>query len=105
MAVDVTAPSVRPALHAVDHEVAEQLLIGQLVVGADIEYVHVALAARPAITWTFAGADDVELLVVGREHEPVGIRNLVLAHYEVDASAPSPPLPIPVPFPPPAHAP
>src|SRR5215472_11318621 len=48
--------------------------------------MHVALAARPGIARTFAGADDVELLVVGRERQSVWIRNLILAHHEVDAS-------------------
>src|SRR6266446_10279429 len=38
IAVDIAAHPVRPALHAVNHEIAEPLLIGELVVGADIEH-------------------------------------------------------------------
>src|SRR6266568_6116725 len=46
VAVDIAAHAVRSALHAVNREVAEPLLIGELVVGADIEHEHVALATR-----------------------------------------------------------
>src|SRR5208282_6715668 len=67
IAVHVAACAVRSAFHPVDHEVSEELLIRDLVVGSDIEDVHVALAARPRVTWALAGADDVELLVVRRE--------------------------------------
>src|SRR5208282_810254 len=72
--VDVAAHAVRPALHAVNHEIAEPFLVCELVVGADIEHKHVALAARTGIAWPFAGADDVQLLVIGREGEAVGVR-------------------------------
>src|SRR5262249_54687338 len=83
IALDVRTDAVRPALHAVDHEVAEELLVGQLVVGADVEHVHVALAARAGVAGAFARADHVELLVVGREAEPVGIRHLLLGDDEI----------------------
>src|SRR5579871_932343 len=86
IAVDVAAYAVRSAFHAVDREVAEQLLVRQLVVGADIEYLDVALAARTGIARPFAGADHIELLVIGREAQAVRIRHLVLAHHEVDAA-------------------
>ena len=59
IAVDIAAHAVRPALHVVNHEIAEPLLIGELVVGADIEHGHVALAARTGIAWPFAGTGDV----------------------------------------------
>src|SRR5205823_10503971 len=87
IAADVTAHAVRPALHAVDHEIAEQLLIGELVIGADVEHMHVALAAGAAVARPLAGRDDVQLLVVGREREPVGIGHLLLADDEIDAPA------------------
>src|SRR3954464_10095590 len=35
IAVDVAAHAVRPALHAIDHEIAEPLAVRELVVGAD----------------------------------------------------------------------
>src|SRR5207253_1459350 len=54
IAVDVTAHAVRPTVHAVDHEVAEPLLIGEPVVGTDVEHVHVALAAGTGIAWALA---------------------------------------------------
>src|SRR3954454_13953182 len=37
VAVDVAAHAVRPALHTVDHALAEPLLVRQLVVAADVE--------------------------------------------------------------------
>src|SRR5216684_3961087 len=87
IAIDIAAHTVRSALHAVNHEIAEPLLIGELVVGADIEHEHVTLATRTSIARPFAGTDDVQLLVIGRERQPVGIRHLVLAHHEIDAAA------------------
>src|SRR5262245_46139218 len=87
VAVDVAARAVRSTLHAIDHEVAEELSVRQLVVAPDVEHVHLALAARPGVAGPLAGADHVELLVVGREHEPVRIRHLVLTDDEVDAAA------------------
>src|SRR5262249_47943735 len=39
VAVDITADAIRPALDAVDHAVGEELLVGELVVAADIEDV------------------------------------------------------------------
>src|ERR1700716_1125720 len=87
IAVATAAHAIRSALHAVNHEVAEPLLIGELVVDADIEHEHVALAAGTSIAWPFAGTDDVQLLVIGREPEAVGIRHLILAHHEVEAAA------------------
>src|SRR5262249_53114252 len=71
VAVDIAAGPVRTTLHPVDHEVAEELHVGELVVGAHVEDVHLALAAGAGITGTLARADDVQLLVVGREDEPV----------------------------------
>src|SRR5439155_1223454 len=46
IAVDVAAHTVRPALHPIDHEVAEQLLVGELIVVADVEYVQLAAVWR-----------------------------------------------------------
>src|SRR5947208_830289 len=62
---DVGAHAVGAALDAVHHEVAEELLVRHLVVGAHVEDVHVAIAARVRIAGAAARADDVELLVVG----------------------------------------
>src|SRR5207237_9107307 len=56
IAVDVAAHAVRAALHPIDHEVAEQLLVGELIVIADVEDVHLALAARPGVARPLAGA-------------------------------------------------
>src|SRR6202158_2623432 len=81
VAVHVGAHAVRPALHSVDHEVAEELAIGELVVRAHIEGRHVAFTAGSRVARALAGADHVELLVVRREAEPVRIRHLVLAHH------------------------
>src|SRR5689334_7953558 len=67
VAVHVAPDAVGSALDAIDHEVAEHLAVGRLVVGADVEDVHVALAARAGIAGPLAGAHDVELLVVWRE--------------------------------------
>jgi hypothetical protein len=42
----------RAALDAVDHELGEQLLVREAVVGADVEHVYVALAnteRRPTV--------------------------------------------------------
>src|SRR5262249_33333622 len=79
----VGAHAVGSAFHAVDHEIAEELLVGELVVAADVERVHVALAARARVTGAFPGADHVELLVVGREAQPVWIRHLRLGHDQI----------------------
>src|SRR5437899_6312886 len=87
VAVDVAASSVGAALDAVDHEVAEQLLIGQLVVGADVEHVHVALAAWSLVARSRTRADDVQFLVVGREHEAVRIGELIFADDQIDSPA------------------
>ena len=46
VAVDVAAQAVRSALHAVDQTVGEQLAVRDLVVGADVERVDLAFAAR-----------------------------------------------------------
>src|SRR5262249_6526053 len=86
VAVDVRAHTVRTTLDPIDHEVAEQLLVRHLVVGADVELVHVAVAARSLIARTSPGTDDIELLVVGREAEPVRVRQLVLGDDEIDAA-------------------
>src|SRR5258708_7672834 len=87
IAIDVAAHAVRPAVHAVDDEVAEQLLIAELVVGADIEHMHIAFAARTGIARSLAGRNHVQLLVVRREREPVGIGHLFLGHDDVEAAA------------------
>src|SRR5262249_32171387 len=84
VAEDVAAHAVGSALDAVDHAIGEQLAIGYLVVRADIEGIDLALAARPRVTRPLAGADDVELLVVGREADPVGIGHLLLGDHEID---------------------
>ena len=46
--------------------------------------MHVALAARAGVARALAGAGDVELLVVGREAEPVGVRHLLLGDHEIE---------------------
>src|SRR6185369_2353594 len=86
VATDVAAHAVRPAFHAVDHKIAEPLVVGELVVGTDIEHEHVALAAGAGVARPLAGRGDIELLVVGREAEAVGIGHLLLGHHEVDAA-------------------
>src|SRR5580704_12088771 len=73
IAVDIAAYAVRSAIHPVNDEVAELLLVGELVVGADVEHEHVALAARTGVARPLASRDDVELLVIRRERDPVGI--------------------------------
>src|SRR6266542_4021119 len=50
IAVDVAARAIRPALDSVDHEVAEKLLVGELVVAPHVEGVHLAFAAGPGVT-------------------------------------------------------
>src|SRR5205807_8721578 len=49
IAVHVAADAVRAALHAIDHAVGKQFLVRQLVVGADIEHMDVALAAGAGV--------------------------------------------------------
>src|SRR6202022_1344288 len=66
VAVDVATHPARTPCPPGNHEVAEPLLVGELFVGADIEHVHVALAARAGVAWSFAGTDDVQFLVIGR---------------------------------------
>ena len=61
---------VRPALHPIDHEVGEELLIG--------EGLGIARAR--------SGADHVELLVVGRKEQPVRIRDSVLSNDDIEPS-------------------
>src|SRR5262249_47529269 len=78
VAVDVGTHAIGTTFHAVDHEVAEQFAIRELVVAANVERVHVTLAARTGIAGAFAGADDVKLFVVGREAQPVGVGHLFL---------------------------
>src|ERR1700741_3857406 len=89
IAIDIASHAARSALHAaaVDHEVAEPLLVGQLVVGTDIEFVHVALAARAGIARPLAGAYDIKLLEVRRERKPIRVRHLVFAQDKVYAAA------------------
>src|ERR1700730_14779183 len=66
IAVDVAAR--RPARTSpINHEIGEELLIGELVGWPNIEDVYVAFAAAPGIARARAGADHVELLVVGRK--------------------------------------
>src|SRR4029077_11570826 len=65
IAVDVAAHAIGPALHAVDHAVAEQLLVRDLVVRSDIEGIDLAFAARTGVARSLAGAHDIELLVIG----------------------------------------
>src|SRR5262249_13931453 len=64
VAVHVAAGAVGPALDTIDHEVAEELLVGELVVRPHVEDVHVTLAAGTGVAGPLAGADHVELLVV-----------------------------------------
>src|SRR5215510_1060691 len=85
VAVDVAAQAIGAALHAVDHAIAESLEVRELVVGADIGHEDFALAARTGVARPFAGAGDVELLVVSREAEAIGIGHLLLGHHKVDA--------------------
>jgi hypothetical protein len=53
--VDVAADAVGPALDAVHHEVGEELLVRPLAVGADVEHVHVALAAGVGVAGSAVG--------------------------------------------------
>src|SRR5262245_55143364 len=85
VAVDVAAQAVGAALHAVDHAIAEPLEVRELVVGADIRHEDFALAAGAGIARALASAGDVELLVVSREAEAIGIGHLLLGHDKVDA--------------------
>src|SRR4029450_5687269 len=62
VAIHVSANTVRPALHVVDHEAAEKLAVRKFVVRSDVEHVHVAITARTGITRAFPGADHVEPL-------------------------------------------
>ena len=77
---------VPPALHPINHEIGEELLIGELVVRPNIEDVYVAFAAGPGIARAGAGADHVELLVVKRKEQPVRIRDLVLSNDDIEPS-------------------
>ena len=52
-------------------------MVRQRVVGADVEHVHVALAARPGVARPLAGARDVQPLEVGRKREAVRIGHLL----------------------------
>src|SRR5215471_18881679 len=56
-------------------------------VRTDVKHVHVSLAARSGVARTFAGTDHVELLVVGREAEPVWVWKLVLGDDDVEPTA------------------
>src|SRR5713226_7341717 len=87
IAIHIGAHAVRPALHAVHHEVAEELAVGELVVRAHVEGVHVALAAGTRVARALARTDHIELLVVRREAEPVRIRHLVLPDHLGEGAA------------------
>src|SRR6185436_5778741 len=87
VAVDVGAHAVGAALDAVDHEVAEDLVVGELVVRRDVVDVHVALAAGARVAGALAGADDVELLEVRREAQAVGVGTGVFAGHLRDRAA------------------
>src|SRR5262249_53819276 len=71
ISVDIGVRAIRATLESFDHEMAEQCCIADLVVGADGERIHVAVSARTLVSRSCSGADDVELLVVGREGQPV----------------------------------
>ena len=47
VAVDVGAHAVGTALHAVDHAIAEQLAVGELVVGPYVEDIDLRPCRRP----------------------------------------------------------
>jgi hypothetical protein len=49
--------------------------------------MHIALAARPGVAWTFAGADHVELFVVWREDEAIRVGKLVLRDDDIKPPA------------------
>src|SRR6185312_8838760 len=85
--VDIGADTIGSAFYAIDHEIAEQLAVGELVVAADVESVHLALAAGAGVPRSLAGADDVELFVVLRKAQAIGIGHLVFRNHEVDATA------------------
>src|SRR5262249_6525834 len=87
VAVDVGANAIRPALDPVDHEVAEKLAVGELVVGTYVEHIHLAFAPGAGIAGTLAGAHHIELLEVGREAQPIGIGYLLLGDHQIEASA------------------
>src|SRR5262245_2711843 len=87
VAVDISADTIGAAFDAINHEVAEQPAIGELVVAADVEGVHLALAARARVPRALAGTHDIELFIVVREAQAVGIGHLLLGDHEVDAPA------------------
>src|SRR5262245_56758649 len=68
IAEHVRTDAVRTTMHTVDLAVGEDFLIRQLAARSDIQHMNVPLAGRP-------GAGDVQLLVVGREAQAVGVRH------------------------------
>src|SRR5476651_667554 len=86
VAVDVAAHAVGRALDAVDHEVREDAAVRHLVVAAHVENEHDPLAAGSRVARPLAGADDVDLLVVWRERDPVRIGYLLFRDDERDGA-------------------
>src|SRR5439155_2393119 len=84
VAVHIAAHAVGRALHAVDREIGESLLVRQLAVASHVERKDFAFAARAGVARALSGADDVELLVVGREGDAVWIGQLIFADDERD---------------------
>ena len=87
IAIDVGPHAVGSALDAVDHEIVEELAVRKLVVGTDVEDIHVAFAAAVRVAGSLTGADDIKLLVVRRETQSVRIGDLILTHDQIDLAA------------------
>src|SRR5262245_9181400 len=86
IALDVASQAIRATLHAVDRAVAEQLVIRELVVRANIERIDFALASGNGVAGTLARACHIELLEVRREGEPIRIGHLIFGDDEIDAA-------------------
>ena len=87
VAVDVAACAIGTALDAVDHEVAEEPPVRDARLFATSNENISRVPAGTCVAGSAAGADDVQPLVVGREHEAVRIRQLILADHEIDLAA------------------
>ena len=87
ISVDIAAHAVGTAFHPVNHTIGEELLVGHLVVWTDIKHVDLTLTAWTSVAWSFARADDIEFLLVGRQQNPVRIRDLLFGDNDVEFAA------------------
>src|SRR5262249_8344913 len=53
----------------------------------DIKHVDLALTAWTSVAWSFARADDIELLLVGRQQDPARIRDLLFGDDDFEFTA------------------